>query len=175
MKFSIFFFVLMVNLFFGAISCKNTTTKNDRQQKNAIMDEEDPADILKYKVKQQLFEENSPKINFENVYLNRIKKHNYKLNINVDNSSVAANYHENYYVILSIYPFDDEIGLLKKERQKYGFEMFSAQIRKNPSGALTISRMINTKINFARAITLSVVEYKSKKKSMEIVMQNVKF
>ena len=164
----------MAAFILAAVSCKNNTPKNGPAQESLIL-EEGPVDILKYKVKQELLLKDAPEITFENIYLSRKEEHKYKLNINVDNSAAAANYHRNYYVILSIYPFDDEIGLLEQERHKYGFEMFSAEIRENASGGLTISRMINTKINFARAITLSVVDYKSKKRTMEVVMQNVKY
>ena len=158
------------------VSCKTSnenTVKKEESEKTVI--DQDSANLLKYKVKEEIFNKDSLGINITGIYLEKIAEEEYKLKVKVDAGQNALKYHENYYVILSVYPLDKEIQLLQKERRKHGFEMFSAKIRKNKSGDLLIGRTIKTRINFARAITLTIIEYSSKKKSKEIVLQNVKF
>lgn len=159
------------------VACKRNTENTVRKKEEAkkVTFDEGSANLLKYKVKEEIFNKDSLGIDFKAIYLDKIAEEEYKLKVEVEAAQTALKYHENYYVILTLYPLDDEIHLLEKERRKYGFEMFSAKIRKNNFGDLIIGRTIKTRINFARAVTLTIIEYTSKKKSKEIVMQNVKF
>jgi len=160
----------------AGVACKSNTdntVKKEASKKTTV--NQGPVNLLKYKVKEEVFNNNSLDVDFKAIYLEEIADGEYKLKVEIEAGQNALENHENYYVILSVYPFDEEISLLKKERRKYGFERFSAKIRNNKFGGLLIGRTIKTRINFARAITLTIIEYSSKKKCREIVMQNVKF
>lgn len=137
--------------------------------------EADRIDILKYKVKLESFKKDSLSLDFKHIYLKRIGKNDFELNAKVDFPEKALEYNEGYYIVFSIYPLDDEIDLLRKDSQKFKFETFSTKIQKNGLDELVISRKINTKLKFARAITISVIAYDTKQKSSEVVLQNVNF
>lgn len=159
------------------ISCQNSPKNqlkgNDKT--DTTLAENKHSDILVYKVKEEFFNQDQLGLTFKNVYLDELSKNKFNLRIETEIDPAAAIYHANYYLILAIYPHDDELHLLEEERRKYRFEMFSIKIRKNKENKLVIGREVKTKIRSARAITISVIAYESKQKSQEIVMQNVKF
>ncbi len=166
------------------ISCKNeksnVNSKNnsniEKEIDKELLEENNVAlDILRYKVKQEIFEKDSLQLVFRNIYLYPLLDNEYKLQIKVDNENKALNYYTDYYIIMAIYPKDNEIHLLNPERQKYKFESFSSKIKKSKNDKLIISRKIKTKLNSARAVTVSVMAYKTKQKSMEVVLMNVNF
>ena len=166
------------------ISCKNKTSNINSEINNNIekgIDEElleennVPLDILRYKVKQEIFRKDSLQLIFKNIYIYHLSDNEYKLQIKVDNGNKALNYYTDYYIIMAIYPKDNEIHLLDPERQKYKFETFSAKIKKGKNDKLVISRKIKTKLNLARAVTISLMAYKTKQKSMEVVLVDVIF
>lgn len=166
------------------VSCKNENNNVNAENNSSIekgrdeelLEENDFAvDILRYKVKQEIFEKDSLQLIFKNIYLYPLSDNEYNLQIKVDNDNKALNYYTDYYIIVAIYPKDNEIKLLAPERQKYKFEAFSTKIKKGKNDKLIISRKIKTKINLARAITVSVMAYKTKQKSMEVVLMNVNF
>lgn len=161
----------------GLTSCQDRA-KNEpqgREQQKKVFQEKEQSDILTYKVKEEYFNPDQLGLKFQNVYLKQVGKEKFKLTVKAEYDSLALAFHNKYYLILAIYPFDHELDLLDEERRKYGFEMFSVKIRRNEKNQLVIHREVKTKIRAARAITLSVVAYESKEKSLEIVMQNVKF
>ena len=164
------------------ISCKNeknyknTEIKGNKEIDEVLLEENNIAvDILRYKVKQEIFKKDSLQLIFKNIYLYPLSDNEYKLEIKVNSDNKALNYYADYYVIMAIYPKDNEIHLLDSKRQKYKFESFSVKIRKSKNDELIISRKIKTKLNFARAVTVSVMAYKTKLKSMEVVLMNVNF
>lgn len=166
------------------LSCKkeknNANTKNDgnierRIDSELLLENNVAVDILRYKVKQEIFENDSLQLIFKNIYLYPLSDNEYKLQIKVDCDNMALKYYTDYYIIMAIYPKDSEIHLLDHKRQKHKFESFSAKIRKGYNDKLIISRKIKTKLDLARAVTVSVMAYKTKQKSMEVVLMNVNF
>lgn len=166
------------------ISCKNEKKYRNKEIEGnkekgideVLLEENDVAvDILGYKVKQEYFKKDSLQLIFKNIYLYPLSDNEYKLEVKVNNDNKALNYYTDYYIILAIYPKDNEIHLLHPERQKYKFETFSVKIRKSKNDELIITRKIKTKLDFARAVTVSVMAYKTKQKSMEVVLMNVNF
>ena len=156
------------------ISCKNKKEESSIADQQNTSQLKGPINILKYKVKEENFSEDMPGLRFKTISLEKRDESEYYLDIEVAQSSVDEDDHKSYYVILAIYPFDDEIQLLENERQKYGFETFSVKIKKNDLGKFAINRTIKTRINFARAITVSVLDYETKQKRSEVVMQKRK-
>lgn len=166
------------------ISCKNEKKYGNKEIKGNIEkgidgalpeENDDVVDILGYKVKEEFFKKDSLQLIFKNIYLYPLSDNEYKLEVEVNHDNKALNYFADYYIVLAIYPKDNEIHLLDPERQKYKFETFSVKIRKSKNEELIITRKIKTKLNFARAVTVSVMAYKTKQKSMEVVLMNVNF
>lgn len=174
------FWILIIALM---ISCKNEKNINAEVRGNKekgidkkLLEVNNVAvDILKYKVKQEILRKDSLQLIFKNIYLYPLSENEYKLQIKVDNGYKALNYYTDYYIIMAIYPKDDEIHLLDTGRQKYKFESFSTKIKKGKNDKLVISRKIKTKLTLARAVTISLMAYKTKQKSMEVVLMNVIF
>ncbi|MEP2236951.1 MAG: hypothetical protein ABJI22_01245 [Maribacter sp.] len=126
-------------------------------------------------IKEENFKKENLSLFFKKVYLEKEDLNEVSLQIVADCPINNIEFYKNYYIIIAVYPLDKDIQLLSTERIKYGFETFSIKIRKNELNDLIIARKIKTKLNFARAITISVIEYKTKLKIKEIVLQNVKF
>ena len=165
------------------ISCKyekniNAEINGDKEKgidKKLLEVNNDTVDILRYKVKREILRKDSLQLIFKNSYLYPLSENEYKLQINVDHDHKALNYYTDYYIIMAIYPKDDEIHLLDTARQRYKFESFSVKIKKDSNNELIISRKIKTKINFARAVTISLMAFKTKQKSIELVLMDVNF
>ena len=133
------------------------------------------AAIVFYKIKDWFLRTLEKSIGDRNIYFEKIDANEFSLKINTDFHGKNINDYKNYYIVVAIYPRDNEIQLLSPDRLKYKFESYSAKIGKNEVNDLMIARKIKTKLKFARAITISLFEYKTKLKSQEIVLQNVKF
>lgn len=143
--------------------------------KTSAMDssKEQNIDILKYKVKEDIYREDPLDISFNKILLERRAQDTYDLKIDAEIGVFNTNEIDKHYFILSIYPYDKDIHILDEDRRKFGFDMFSMDINYSNEG-LIIGREIHTKIKRARAITLTLMEYKPKRKVKEIVMLNVK-
>ena len=163
----IFTFIL---LNFG---CGSFADKKQKPQKE--VDEFDSSDLLRFKVKEESFRKDSLSLIFKNIFFEEVGLSEFDLKINVDYKRENINYHQKYYLVIAIYPRDEDIQLLDDERRRYKFVSYSMKIRTNQMNDLVLARKIKTKLKFARAITISLFEYKTKLKSKEIVLQNVKF
>lgn len=173
-------FLLIVSLCCLA-SCKTDNKKPlvqdamDIKYQDIVGPDGKSVNLLKYKVKQEDFGTDNLGIEFKNIYLSIFAEDEFKLKVEIVSSDSMPTNYSDYYMIFNIYPKDEEKGLLDKERRKYGFESFSMKINKNRSDNLVASRRIRTKIRIARAVTLSILSYDSKKKHEETVLQNVNF
>lgn len=172
--------VLILTIFLCAItiSCKRTKSGNRIQEPaghDSVHTKGEPINILKYKVKEEQHQKDSLDLTFQKVILEKIAPFEYELTIDAETEPSKIPFHNKYYIILGIYPEDDKISLLASERKKYGFESFSARFEKNKSNKLIVRRRVKTKVEFARAITLTVMEYRNNRKSQVLVMQNVTF
>jgi len=160
---------ILVFLFFSA--CRPST--NDIGNTFiSLQGTSDISDLIKYQVKEEHFRNDSLNLVFKNVNWQEVSKENYELTISADYAKNAATYLANYYLIFSIYPLDEELHLLNEERKKYKFESFSMKMNSGEKSTMHLSRNVKTKIKSARAITISVLEYSTKLKSTEIVLQN---
>ncbi|HET8737392.1 MAG TPA: hypothetical protein VFM69_12410 [Pricia sp.] len=157
-------------------SCKlgSSDNENDKsKQHRSKPGSNRVTDILEYKIKEEHHQNDSLDLTFEKIILEKIAPSEYQLKVDVSTAPSKVQFHGNYYIILAIYPEDDDIDLLAPERKKHGFESFSAKIEKDKESNLFVMRKIQTEIEFARAITLTVMEYRNNRKTMVIVMQNV--
>ncbi len=164
---------IIVAFIFFNFGCESFSKKREKQNKEII--EYESTDLLRFKVKEESFRKDSLSLIFRNIYFEKIDANEFSLKINADFHGKNINDYKNYYIVVAIYPRDNEIQLLSPDRLKYKFESYSAKIGKNEVNDLMIARKIKTKLKFARAITISLFEYKTKLKSQEIVLQNVKF
>lgn len=130
------------------------------------------SDLIAYKIKEENFRKDSLGFRFKNVKWKSVFKNEYRLSIEANYAENADIYCSNYYLIFSIYPLDEERHLLENDRKKYGFESFSIKLKPGQNNTMQLSRNVKTKIKSARAITISVLEYATKLKSTEIVLQN---
>lgn len=146
--------------------------KNTEFEKPNEFHEGDNLNLLSFKVKEDHFKKDGLKLKFNEVNLNLLTDGEYELKIELDSMTKSEAYKESY-LIFSMYPKDDDIEFLHPERKKYKFESYSLKIKKNNNGKLVASRKIITKLNYARAITIVVLSYKTKEKSMEIVMSDI--
>lgn len=157
-------------------SCKLPSSKDqvDKPKRHHSKPANDRvADILEYKIKEEHYRKDSLDLTFKKIILEKIAPFEYELTIDIETDPSKIQFRKEYYIIMAIYPEDDKTGLLAPDRKKYGFESFSAKIVKNKNDELFIKRKVRTKIEFARAITLTVMEYKNNRKSRTIIMQNV--
>ncbi|MBU2948250.1 hypothetical protein [Zobellia uliginosa] len=130
-------------------------------------------DILKYKIKKEQHQKDSLELHFERIVLEPMHESEYKLRIDLKTKPGKIQFYKDYYVIFSIYPNDDELQLVSPERKKYGFESFSAKFELTQNNELRVKREIRTNIEQARAITISIMEYKNNQKSLVLILQNV--
>ena len=167
--------ILILNLIcFQLYSCKGNTKKSELVKPGGI-NGIDSLNLLRFKVKEDHFKKDGLKLDFTEVYLSSLREHEFELKILFDelnNDSIA--YTDNY-LIFSIYPKDEDIEMLHSERRKYGFEAYSLKMAIDENGKLSGLRKINTKLNYARAITIGVYNYEPKEKRTEIVLRNVPF
>lgn len=138
-----------------------------------IFAEKDDFDLLRYKVKEDHFKKNGFKPKFVTVTLMGVKEGEYELKMAFDAVNLKSEEHSENYVVFSLYPKDEDLEMLHSERQKYGFESYTVKIKRNKEGILTASRQIKTKLKHARAITIAIVSYKNKEKSMEVVLRDI--
>jgi hypothetical protein len=133
----------------------------------------DTTDLIVYKVKDEFFQPDSLNVKIKKVIWKKIAAKEYHLNIKADCSEKGTKYYKDYYLIFSIYPLDNELYLLPRERQKYKFESFSIKAKLTNENGIEFKRNVKTNVRLARAITISIIEYESKQKSSEIVLKNV--
>lgn len=168
--------ILAIAMCTMAGSCKLPSSKDqvDKPKRHHSKPAADRVtDILEYKIKEEHHQKDSLDLTFKKIILEKIAPFEYELTIEIETEPSKIQFHKEYYIIMAIYPEDDEIGLLAPDRKKYGFESFSAKFVKNKNNELVIKRKVRTKIEFARAITLMVMEYKNNRKSQVLIMQNV--
>lgn len=167
--------ILIIALCTIAVGCKHPS--KDKVDKSIPFPSKHIADqttdILKYKIKEERHQKDSLDLTFKKIILEKIASVEYKLTIDMETEPSKIQFHKDYYVIIALYPEDDKIGLLAPDRKKYGFESFSAKFEINQRDELVIKRKLRTKIKFARAITVTVMEYKNNRKSQMVIMQNV--
>ncbi len=161
-------------LCFELNSCKETT-KEIESKTPYDSQEDDSFNLLKFKVKEEHFKKEGLKLKFNEVLLNVLSEGEYKLIIELDSLNSSLEAYTESYLVFSIYPKDDDIELLHSKRQKYKFESYSLKIASNKQGKLFASRIIKTKLNYARAITITILNYKTKEKSMEIILRDINF
>src|SRR5690606_9275816 len=82
-------------------------------------------DIFRQKVKEDNYALDPLRLKFNEILLEKKSEGTYMLQVHCDLGSTNTNEINNYYFILSIYPYDNDIEMLNKDRIKYGFEMFS--------------------------------------------------
>jgi len=154
--------------------CKNESQPiNSENNQNDISISE--TDLLKYKVKEEKFQNDPLKLSFNKIILEKNIGNDYSLFVEGDLKMNNLKEIEKYYLVLSIYPYDKEIDLLSESRQKYGFEIFSMHMKPSvENGKIIAKRRVKTRLKRMRAITLSVMEYETKKKIKEVVMLNIK-
>lgn len=157
-------------------ACNRSKTGNQVQEINredSIKMEGRQVDILRYKVKKEQHQKNSLELHFEKIVLEPMRESEYELRIDFKTKRDKIQFSKDYYVIVSIYPNDDELQLISPERKKYGFESFSAKFELTQNKELRVKREIRTKIEQARAITVSIMEYRNNQKSLVLILQNV--
>lgn len=162
-------------LLIGLLCCKeNTISKRVKsyEQEGIEINNEKPENLLAYLVKDEIFKRDDLNTTFDGVYLIKRGEGAYELKIETKIEPSSIPLLEKYYILFSIYPFD--IEQLNSERRKYGFESFSLGIKKSKDNRILIKRQLKTNVKSARAITISIVEYKSKQKRRELVLQNTK-
>lgn len=161
--------LILVSLF---LSCQSFVNKEEQHKTSKVYEQND---LLRYLIREDNFKNENNSLVFKNVYFKKQEFNEYSLQIKVENSINNDEFHQNYYMIFAIYPLDKDLKLLSSERIKYGFESYSIKIRKNELNDLIIARRIKTKLDFARAITITILDYKTKIKIKEIVLKNVNF
>lgn len=160
-------FLIIVN----SLACINR--KESESNNHDYIAQKDTFDILAYKVKEENFGDDNLNVKLKNLLLTRKENDHYNLIIQAEAPEpTIAKCHE-YYMIVSIYPKDSEKNLLSKERRKYGFELWSFKLRKKSDAKLMMTLNFETKIKRARAITISILSYETKKKGMEVVLKDV--
>tara|TARA_R110000868_G_scaffold200827_1_gene448420 strand:+ start:142 stop:690 length:549 start_codon:yes stop_codon:yes gene_type:complete len=172
--------IILVPILGLIFSCKNEIVednkfKNKEITKKVNQNNPDVLDILRFKTNEKSIED-KPIVSFTSANIKFTKDLDYKFEVkgvsNIDVNKLSSN----YYVIINLYPYDDDITLLAENRRKYKFEMFSTKIRKtNDSQEILISRKIDTRVNKVRALIITILRYKDKKKIQEIIMENVAF
>ena len=163
-------FLTCLCIVFG--SCKENT--NETQSKSPYsFHEGDSLNLLRFKVKEEHFKDDGLKLNFDQIHLYALAEGVYELKIELDSLTSSLETYAGSYLVFSIYPNDADIELLHNDRQKYKFESYSLKIKSNKKGKLFASRKIKTNLKYARAITIAVLSYKTKEKSMEIVLREI--
>lgn len=171
MKSAFKFLLYIVGIIF--FSCIRDLSELQKSTPYSPTLKKDTTDLIAYKVKDEFFQPDSLNVNIKKVIWKKLAAKEYHLNINADISEKGIKYYQDYYLIFSIYPLDNELYLLPRERQKYKFESFSIKGKLTKGNGIEFKRKVKTNIRLARAITISIIEFKSKQKSSEIVLKNV--
>lgn len=167
-------FVLVLFSVFSSLaldSCKKYDRKNEFKVHNEFQ-EYGASNLLRFMVKEDHFSEEGLKLRFNDISWRLFDEGIYDLKISLDTLEQSIDSKDSY-LLVALYPKDDELEILAAERRKYGFESFSITIGKTKDGKLFANRKIKTKLNYARAITIAIMDYKTKEKSMEIVLSDV--
>ncbi|WP_417444249.1 hypothetical protein [Joostella sp.] len=156
-------------------SCKNKKSFEGSQFKKkeniTSRSKDGYLNLLDYQIKAKSSDNKIINPSLEFIKLKLISDNRYKINIGFRDDFVDS---ENYYIVINVYPQDEDLGLLGKDRRKYGFESFTSKVFKK-DGFVLASREIRTGIIYPRAMTISLTSYSDKKIIKEVVLQNVDF
>lgn len=158
------------------LSCKNIEddkTNTFQLKENRFLSINKPkVDLQGHLVKLEVHQIDKLGFQFGNLHLSRIENGFYRTEIEAQIDNGVGDLSDEYYLLVSLYPIDDEITLLKEERVKYGFESFSTSINSSLSQKLIIHASMHTKLNKLRAMTVSILD-RNNQKYQVLVFQNL--
>jgi hypothetical protein len=167
---------LLACAFAGLTQACQQRVKNSRaaiESKTARVDE-NTIDILKFKYRVEYFSPDSLGLKFSSIFVRSISDSKYEVKIQAEQDCDSDLFYKKHYLIMGIYPYDKDLSILHSERIKYGFERFDFKLRKNDLGNIETQGIISSGLKKARAVTLSLMEYKTGNKIKEVVMLDVK-
>ncbi|TMU55055.1 hypothetical protein [Flagellimonas algicola] len=129
--------------------------------------------IFEQKVKLEVHVEDKLGFQFEDIYLSKTNNDTFTIAIDAKTNDLTNSKLNEYYLLIAFYPIDDEIGLLREERTRYGFETFSTKILPSANEKPLIERTIQTALRNLRAMTITLLDRENKKYQV-LVIQNLK-